>query len=214
LRRRSEQFERPFVPFDRDVDYREYLDGRPRLDGVHAFLDSRGIRLPEGRPGDPPDADTAHGIADHKHAVLMQGLAERGVNALGGARRYLEAAGHVGLKRAVVSASAHSSPVLDLAGLTTVVDEHVDAAVIEAEGLRARPAPDLLESACRKLDVPPETTVSFTHTPAGVAAGHAAGVIVVGVGDEAEAEILRGFGAERVVPALVALLERQLVTQR
>ena len=213
LVRRSEQSGRILVPFDRDADYSEYVDGRPRLDGVHAFLGSRGIRLPEGRPGDPPDADTAYGIADHKQASLMQGLAERGVNALAGARRYLEAAGHAGLKRAVVSASANTSPVLDLAGLTTVVDEQVDAAVIEAEGLRARPAPDLLESACRKLDVPAETVVSFTHTPAGVAAGHAAGVIVVGVGDETEGEILRGFGADRVVPALVALLERQLVTQ-
>ena len=38
-----------FIPFDRDFDYRAYLDGRPRLEGVHAFLDSRGIRLPEGR---------------------------------------------------------------------------------------------------------------------------------------------------------------------
>ena len=48
-----------FIPFDRDADYRAYLDGRPRLEGIHAFLDSRGIRLPEGRPDDPEKADTA-----------------------------------------------------------------------------------------------------------------------------------------------------------
>ena len=54
LVRRSEQSGRILVPFDRDADYSEYVDGRPRLDGVHAFLGSRGIRLPEGRPGTRP----------------------------------------------------------------------------------------------------------------------------------------------------------------
>ena len=54
LVRRSEQSGRILVPFDRDANYSEYVDGRPRLDGVHAFLGSRGIRLPEGRPGTRP----------------------------------------------------------------------------------------------------------------------------------------------------------------
>jgi hypothetical protein len=49
-------------PFDRVADYRAYVEGRPRLEGVHAFLDSRGIRVadrmirrqripPTGSPG-------------------------------------------------------------------------------------------------------------------------------------------------------------------
>ena len=40
-----------FIPFDRDADYRTYIEGRSRLEGIHSFLDSRGIRLPEGRVG-------------------------------------------------------------------------------------------------------------------------------------------------------------------
>ena len=35
-------------------------------------------------------------------------------------------------------------------------------------------------------------------------------VRVVGIGDDTQAELLRGFGAERVVPALGALLDRSL----
>ncbi len=49
-----------FIPFDRSADYSDYIDGRPRLEGVHAFLGSRGVRLPEGRVDDPAEADTAH----------------------------------------------------------------------------------------------------------------------------------------------------------
>jgi HAD superfamily hydrolase (TIGR01509 family) len=199
-----------FIPFDRDADYRAYLDGRPRLEGVHAFLGSRGIRLPEGRPDDPAEADTACGLATRKGEALERRLHQQGVTALSGARRYLEAAGHAGVKRAVVSASASTQPMLELAGLATLLEERVDADVIRAEGLRARPAPDLLLLACRRLGVRPEETVTFTHNPAGVAAGLAGGLAVIGVGEGARGEALLGFGAERVVPSVSTLLDRVL----
>ena len=199
-----------FIPFDREADYREYLDGRPRLEGIHAFLDSRGIRVPEGRPDDPGGTDTAYGLAARKGDALARGMQQQGVTALPGARRYLEAAGHAGLERAVVSASTTTSPMLALAGLAHLLEERVDADVMQAESLRSRPAPDLLLVACRRLGVDPEQTVTFTHSAAGVAAGHAAGAVVVGIGDEEQAELLRGFGAERVVPALGTLLDRSI----
>jgi beta-phosphoglucomutase-like phosphatase (HAD superfamily) len=48
----------PFVPFDIDADYRRYVDGKPRYDGVAAFLESRGIEVPWGTPEDGPDVQT------------------------------------------------------------------------------------------------------------------------------------------------------------
>jgi beta-phosphoglucomutase-like phosphatase (HAD superfamily) len=137
-------------------------------------------------------------------------MQQRGVTALVGARRYLEAAGHAGLKRAVVSASTTTLPVLALAGLASLVETTIDAGVMRAESLRSRPAPDLLLAACRRLGVDPKEAVTFTHSAAGVAAGLAAGAAVVGIGDDAQTELLRGFGAERVVPSLGALLDRSL----
>jgi HAD superfamily hydrolase (TIGR01509 family) len=212
LLRLSDKVGWQFIPFDRDADYRNYLDGRSRLEGVHAFLGSRGIRLPEGRFDDSPQAETACGLAARKGEALAHGLQQRGVNALPGARRYLEAAGHAGLERAVVSASTTTLPMLELAGLTTLVEERVDAEVMRAESLRSRPAPDLLLVACRRLGVRPEEAVTFTHSAAGVAAGHAAGLAVVGVGDGAQGELLRGFGAERVAPAVSVLLDPRLIS--
>ena len=201
-----------FIPFDRDADYREYLDGRPRLEGIHAFLGSRGIRVPEGRPDDSARVDTAWGLASRKGEALARGLQQRGVTALAGARRYLETAGHAGLERAVVSASTTTLPMLELAGLATLVEERVDAEVMHAESLRSRPAPDLLLAACRRLGVQPGEAVTFTHSAAGVAAGHAAGLAVVGVGDGAQDELLRGFGAERIVPSVSSLLDSSLIS--
>jgi len=66
--------------------------------------------------------------------------------------------------------------MLELAGLATLVEQRVDAEVIRTQTLRSRPAPDLLLAACDRLDVRPDETVTFTHSPAGVAAGHAAGL--------------------------------------
>jgi beta-phosphoglucomutase-like phosphatase (HAD superfamily) len=212
LLRMSDNVGWQFIPFDRETDYRKYLDGRPRLEGIHAFLGSRGVRVPEGRADDSSRAETACGLAARKGEALARGLQQRGVTALAGARRYLEAAGHAGLKRAVVSASTTTLPMLELAGLATLVEARVDAEVMRDESLRSRPAPDLLFAACRRLGVQPETAVTFTHSAAGVAAGHTAGLTVVGIGEGAHGELLSGFGAERVVPLLSALLDPSLTT--
>jgi beta-phosphoglucomutase-like phosphatase (HAD superfamily) len=201
-----------FIPFDRDADYRNYIDGRSRLEGIHSFLESRGIRLAEGRPDDPAHAETAYALARRKGEMLARGLEQRGVTALPGARRYLEAAGHAGLKRAVVSASASTAPMLELAALSTLVDAFVDADVIRTEGVHTPPAPDLLLAACRRLEVRPEDAVTFTHSPAGVVAGVTAGLTVIGVGARPqEEELLSGFGAERTIRSLGVLLDRALV---
>jgi beta-phosphoglucomutase-like phosphatase (HAD superfamily) len=201
-----------FMPFDPARDYAEYIDGRPRLEGVHLFLASRGVRLPEGRPDDPADALTACGLARRKGDLVARGLGRDGVAALTGVRRYLEAVGHAGLRRGVVSASTSTMPMLERAGLATLVEERVDADVMQADGLRSRPAPDLLLGICRRLGVAPERAVTLTHSPAGVAAGHAAGMAVVGVGRGTHAEVLAGFGAERVVPSVHSLLDARLAT--
>jgi beta-phosphoglucomutase-like phosphatase (HAD superfamily) len=55
-----------------------------------------------------------------------------------------------------------------------------------------------------------DRAVTFTHTPEGVAAGLAAGMVVVGVGDDAARRQLGGFGAERVAPSLVSLLDPRI----
>jgi HAD superfamily hydrolase (TIGR01509 family) len=210
LRRLGEQTGWHFVPFDRDTDYRLYVDGRTRIEGVHRFLESRGIRVPEGRPDDPPDAATAWGLAARKGESMERGLLQRGVAARAGVRRYLEAAGRAGLGRAVVSASASTLPMLELAELATLVEERVDAADMRSEGLRSRPAPDLLLAACRRLGVDPSEAVTFTHSADGIAAGRTAGLAVVGVATGEQAQRLAGFGAERVVPALPTLLDARL----
>jgi HAD superfamily hydrolase (TIGR01509 family) len=210
LRRFGDRTGRYVPPFDRDADYRAYVEGRPRHEGVETFLRSRGIRLPVGLAEDPAGMETVFGVARLKSEALTRRLDQQGVTALPGARRYLEAAGRLGLGRAVLSASVRATEMLEVAGLAPLAEERVDADRIRAEGLRSRPAPDAVLSVCRHLGVEPADAVAFTSSPLGLEAAHAAGVAVVGVGAGEVAAGLMRAGAARVVPSLVALLDVRL----
>jgi beta-phosphoglucomutase-like phosphatase (HAD superfamily) len=210
--RSNTTYGRLIAPFDPLTDYREHIADRPRLEGVRAFLASRGIRLPEGDPTDRPGAETVHGLANRKNESLGQLLEEHGVVAFDGVRHYLELAHDVGISCAVVSASAHTDEMLERSGLAELVDGSVDAETIAAEHLRNRPAPDRLLAACRTLQVEPQSAAAFEASEAGVAAARAAGFqLVVAVdpaGDPDRVAQLRQAGADIAVRGLAELLER------
>jgi beta-phosphoglucomutase-like phosphatase (HAD superfamily) len=199
LLRSSERTGWQFVPFDPVDDYRRYLEGRSRRDGIAAFLASRGIRL-------SVEAELA--LAQRKGDAVERRLQRHGVAARSGSRRYLEAAERAGVNCAVVAASANTYRMLVLARLAPLVDAIVDAAVVEAEHLAPRPAPDMLLAACGRLDVDPGEAVALTATAAGIAAARAAGIHAVGVGDDVD--LLQALGAKRTAPTLAALLDRRL----
>jgi beta-phosphoglucomutase-like phosphatase (HAD superfamily) len=197
------------VPFDRHREYQTAIAGRSRLAGIRAFLASRGISLPEGGPGDPPGAHTVHGLANRKNEALQRRLDREGVTAFEGSRAYLEAAHLLGLHCAVVSASANTQIMLERAGLAHLIDERIDGKTIEAEQLEAKPAPDTLLAACRRLHVEPHQTVAFETTPVGIAAARAAGMrLVVGVDRPGDTVALDGSDADLVVGDLAELLGR------
>lgn len=201
----------PFRPFDRQQDYFRYIHGKPRIEGVHAFLASRGIRLPEGQVTDSPGSETAHGIAARKNEALRRRLDVEGVRAFEGSTRFLEIAHEAGLRSAVASASANTASILERAGLDGLVDVLVDGSVISADRLAGKPAPDWILAACRRLGVDPSRVATFETTGSGVAAGLAAGVRQILVVDRSgrDAELL-ALGASRVVPDLGQLIAPSL----
>jgi HAD superfamily hydrolase (TIGR01509 family) len=167
--------------------------------------------LPDGSPDDSLDAETVNGLAKRKNRALIRRLDQRGVRAFEGSRLYLELARDAKLRCAVVSGSTNAQIMLERAHLGALVDEYVDGNAVRAEGLRRKPAPDMLLAACRQLGVEPERAVVFETTPDGVTAGRAGGFeFVVAVDRDGEAPTLRARGADLVVADLGELLERQL----
>src|SRR3954447_13528643 len=136
LREWSEQNGVPFEEFDRPTDYDEYVDGKPRLDGVRSFLESRDIHLPMGSSPAPPDAETIHALGTRKNERVLELIREQGVEPYEGSVRFLEEVREQGLKRAVVSSSTNCKDVLAVAGIEHFFEVVVDGVVAEREGLK------------------------------------------------------------------------------
>ncbi|WP_233595694.1 MULTISPECIES: Cof-type HAD-IIB family hydrolase [Corallococcus] len=190
LRRRARASGQPFIPFDLVRDSSHYFDGKPPLEGLHAFLDARGIELPES---------TVHALNDRKAELLVELLRQEQVETYEGTVRYVQAARAEGLRTAVVSASRHCAELLQSAGIPDLFDAR----------LGATPPPELYLAAARALGVEPGDAVVFEDTPAGVAAARAAHfAYVVGVDRLGRPAELHRHGADLVVTDPAVLLEQ------
>ncbi|MEU5025233.1 HAD family hydrolase [Streptomyces milbemycinicus] len=197
-----------FRPFDKVDDYDEYVDGRPRADGVRTFLASRGIELPEGTDQDPPDLDTVHGLGTRKNALVLEKIREEGVEAYPGSVRFAEAVRAAGLRTAVVSSSANCRDVLISAKIEHLFEVRIDGVVAAERGLAGKPRPDTFLEAARDLGVAPAAAAVFEDALAGMEAGRDGRFgCVVGVDRVGQAEALRAHGADIVVLDLAELLE-------
>jgi beta-phosphoglucomutase family hydrolase len=206
LRERAARLGEPFVPFTQ-TDYNDHVDGRPRADGVRAFLASRGIVLPEGNPDDPPDAETVAGLAARKNPLFLRLIHENGVQVYPDAVEYVRAARDAGLHRAVVSSSANCREILAAAGIDDLFEQRIDGVVSRERGLRGKPAPDTFLEGARALGVGPAQAAVFEDATAGVEAGRAGGFgFVVGVDRIGHAGDLLRHGADVAVHALTELM--------
>lgn len=199
---------RGMAPFT-EYDYDEYVDGKPRADGVRDFLASRGIHLPGGQPDDDPKLETVNGIGNRKNQLLQETIRRDGVAVYEGSRRYLTLARDAGLARVVVSASANTAEVLHVTGLEQLVQGRVDGITLRERGLRGKPAPDSFLAGAEVAGVAPEHAAVYEDALAGVAAGRAGNFgCVVGVNrlDADHGRALLEHGADIVVADLAELV--------
>jgi beta-phosphoglucomutase-like phosphatase (HAD superfamily) len=200
-----------FVPFDPRTDYPRHLHDKPRLEGIRAFLASRGISLPEGRQTDGPGLETVHGLANQKSEAVGRLITQRGVTAYEGSRHYLQAAREASVPTAVVSASATTQTILEKAGLADLIDEVVDGNAIVTERLRTSPAPDVLLAAAHRLGVAPAHAAAFETSATGVVAARSGEFgFVVGVHRTERAAWAGHDAPDLTIPGLAELLLQHL----
>jgi beta-phosphoglucomutase family hydrolase len=186
-----------FTPFDLHHDYDQYVDGKPREDGVRDFLKARGI-----------DADDAlvKRLGDRKNDLVQEVIERDGVEVYEGSVDYVRAAKDEGFKLAVVSSSANAKPVLESVGVLDLFDDVVDGHAVAEDGLKGKPAPDTFLEGARRLGAAPAQAVVFEDALAGVEAGRAGSFgYVVGVDRVGQADALREHGASVVVADLSEL---------
>jgi alpha,alpha-trehalase len=174
LETRAHRTGEPFLAFSAE-DYRRYVDGRPRLDGIRCFLASRGLSLPEGSPEDSAEAETVRGLGQRKNASFLEALERQGVAVFPAAVGLLERLRAAGFRTAVVTASRNGAAVLKAAGLEHLFDARMDGVEAGRLGLPGKPAPDTFLEAARRLGVAPARAVVLEDAQAGVEAGRRGG---------------------------------------
>lgn len=191
-----------------DADYFDYIDGKPRYEGVRSLLASRGITLPAGDPNDRPDADTVCGLGNLKNSLFTEVVYGEGVSPYPGSVAFLDAlAERGGVEIAVVSSSANARDVLTAAGLIDRFEVIVDGVVSADQHITGKPAPDTYLYAAGLLGVAADRAVVVEDALSGVAAGRAGKFgLVLGVNRGAgDTELLAG-GADLVVNDLSELV--------
>ncbi|MGO9473509.1 MAG: HAD family hydrolase [Rhodomicrobium sp.] len=209
LQKRAKQGGEIFRPFDIGADYRLYVDGKPRFDGVRDFLKSRGIHLPEGGADDSPDAETVAGLGNRKNILFDEIIEARGVQPYEGSVRFAQQLRRRGFKIAVVTSSHNCTAVLRAANLDAFFDAQVDGNTIDVKHLAGKPAPDTYLMAAKLLGTEPARAIVIEDAISGVEAGVNGNFgLVIGVARKGNAEELRRHGAHLTVNDLAELLDR------
>jgi len=207
MEERSRRTGEDWHPVDAEVDYREYVDGKPRYDGVRSFLASRDIMLPEGTPEDAIDADTVCGLGNRKNGYFLEELEQHGVGVFESTVRLVRILQGVGIGTAVISASKNVALVLGAGGVGDLFSVCVDGITAADMGLPGKPDPAVFVEAARRLGAIIKRTVVIEDARAGVEAGRRGGFgLVIGVDRTGDAKGLLAAGADVVVSDLAEVV--------
>lgn len=203
------------VPSYTDQDYFNYVDGKPRYDGVTSVLESRGIAIAQGNPSDPAGTETVCGLGNLKNDMFERLLNEEGIepydDTVDVLRHYIAA----GMRLAVVSSSRNAGDVLKRAGIFHYFEQVVDGKVRAAKGLRGKPAPDTFLYAAQLLHVDIDETAVFEDAVSGIQAARAGNFgLVVGVNRGVGEKALMRAGADVVINDLVEILDGNTSAKR
>ncbi len=200
LNKRREEGNDAVKAYDRRQDYDEYINGKPRYEGVRSFLESREIELPYGDPDDEPGKETVCGLGNRKNRIFRELLEKNGVEPYEGAVEHIRRWKKKGLKIAVVSSSRNCAAVLKAAGISDLFDARVDGVTAAQENLKGKPDPDIFLFAAKKLGVSPEKAVVYEDAVAGVQAGQKGKFgLVIGVARKNDQHQLQENGADVVI---------------
>ncbi|KEO74041.1 HAD family hydrolase [Anditalea andensis] len=187
-------------------DYKKYIDGIPRFDGVRNFLRSRDIELEEGGPEDESDDDTIYSLGMIKNTIFLDLLEIEGIEVFPDTLKMINKWKEDGKLLAVISSSRNCEHIIASAGLTDMFDVRVDGVTSEKEHLKGKPEPDIFRRAAALLGVAPNDTIVIEDAILGVQAGKKGKfLLVVGVARNGEDENLEKAGADIVVHKLTEL---------
>lgn len=194
--------------FDIERDYRVFVDGKARPEGIVSFLASRNIELPLGKPDDT-GFGTVWGLGNFKNTAFREALEYEGVTLFEDAVQAIRLLYSRRIPLAVASSSKNCRYVLERVGMDSMFVAVVDGVFIQEHGLRSKPHPDIFLETADRLGIVPQQTMIVEDAPSGIVAAHSAKAGVVLAVDRAAKDSgeLEKCGADIVVRNLDGLAE-------
>lgn len=201
LRRRAPDGE-SYRPFDMRAEYRAYVDGKPRREGVRTFLRARQIALSE---------EEVEELAERKDAEFERLLGACGVRTFTSTLELIKILRANGVRTAVVTSSRHGREILRLSDIGGLFDVCLDGIDLGELGLKGKPDPDMFLRAADMLGTTPARAMIVEDAVAGVQAGRRGDFgLVVGVDRGGNAASLERAGADIVIKDLADLSAERL----
>ncbi len=163
-------------------DYLDYVDGRPRYDGVKNFLESRGIKIEWGAPSDGIERETICGIGNKKNSIFVELLKSKGVEVYPSTIELIKELKRKGIKIGVASSSKNCRHILESAGISDLFETRVDGVVSSQLKLKGKPEGDIFVQAAYNLGSSPSKSIVVEDAASGVEAGRNGGFgLVLGI---------------------------------
>lgn len=147
-------------PFDIQSDYLTYVDGKPRLEGIRSFLQSRNI-----------EEKNIEELGKKKNEIFLKLLKEKGVKVFPSSVELVYLLKDRGFKVAIVTSSKNCDVILKSAKIADLFDIQVDGIKSAQLKLKGKPEPDIFLQAAKELGVDPKKAVIIEDSLAGVQAG-------------------------------------------
>ena len=203
LKKFAKRNNKAFVPFDSDYDYLQYVDGKPRPEGVKSFLESRNIELPFGELDDPPDSETVCGLGNRKNLDFQKVLRREGPEVFKTSIEFVNKFKRKGIKIGVASSSCNCKLILQLAGIEDLFETRVDGEVSRELNLKGKPDPDIFVTAAKNLGLMPNECMVVEDAISGVQAGRNGNFgLTLGIARSIDGQTLFRNGADIVVSDL------------
>ena len=205
-RRKSQKNDEDLASFRVPSDYRKYLDGKPRYDGVRSFLSSRKIQLPSGNESEGENYHTITGLGLTKDKYYQDLLKREGPGVIFDSLTFLHKLKEHSVPMAVVSSSKNCRMILEQTGMDGLFSSIIDPDLADAKKLRGKPEPDYFIEAAKVLRTAPENCIMVEDALSGIEAGKKGKFgRVVGIrvnGDKQGMDELKSAGADEVVSSL------------
>jgi len=173
------------------------MHGRPRLEGLCAFLVSRGITLP---------FDDFRGLAMSQEEFFLAEVRQHGLRPFASTLRVVHELHRYGVRTAAVSVHPAGVEILRRAGAADLFDVVMDGLDAPGTGMPDHPNPQLYLQVARRLGVPPGQVAVIEACATGVSAAREGGFgAVVGVDRTGAIAALREHGGSPVVTDLAEL---------